>query len=100
MSEYNVKFINKEKGLDTTIKIADNEYILDAAEKAGIEMSYSCRNGKCVNCTGKLLSGEVEHDYDFLKESEIKAGFFLTCRSFPKSDCVVLTDQEDALLDL
>jgi ferredoxin len=97
---YNVTLINEEKGLKTTIKIPANEYILDAAERNGVNLPYSCRAGVCVSCTGKLVKGDVIHDYDFLKQKEMDAGFFLTCRAYPKSDCVVLTHQEDQLLDL
>lgn len=100
MTTYNVQLINKEKGIDETIEIPDDKFILDAAEQAGIKLNYSCRTGKCVSCTGKIVKGEIDDQSDFLQEKEIEAGFFLTCTAFAKSDCVILVDQEEALLDL
>ncbi len=97
---YKVKLINKEKGIDNVIEVNANEYILDAAERQGYNLPYSCRAGVCVSCTAKLEKGTVYHDYDFLKDKEIDAGFFLTCKAYATSDCVVTTHQEDALLDL
>ena len=48
----------------------------------------------------KLLEGNVINDHTFLTSKEEAAGFILTCRSIPTSDCVILTHQEDALFDL
>lgn len=97
---YNVRLVNEAKGLDSVIQVNADEYILDSAEKQGFNLPYSCRAGVCVSCTGKLIEGSVNHDYDFLKAKEIEAGFFLTCKAYATSNCVVETHQEDALLDL
>ena len=97
---YKVKLVNPQQRIDNVIEVGSDEYILDAAERQGYNLPYSCRAGVCVSCTGRLKEGSVNHDYDFLKAKEIEAGFFLTCKAFPTSDCVVETHQEDALLDL
>jgi ferredoxin-nitrite reductase len=61
------------------------EFILDAAEKAGIEMESSCRAGTCGTCKHKVVSGEVQYEGepDGLDEREREAGWILTCISRP-----------------
>ena len=36
-----------------------NESVLDAAQRAGLEIPYSCRKGVCGTCKGRVVSGEV-----------------------------------------
>ncbi|MGY6528720.1 MAG: 2Fe-2S iron-sulfur cluster-binding protein [Cyanobacterium sp.] len=99
-NSYKVHLVNEQLGIDAVIDVMADEYILDAAERQGFNLPYSCRAGVCVNCTGKLKEGTVNHDYDFLKPKEIEAGFFLTCKAYATSNCTVITHQEDVLLDL
>ena len=81
-----------------TFECPDDEYILDAAEQAGIDMSYSCRAGACSSCVGQIISGSVDQsDQSFLDDDQMQEGYSLLCVAYATSDVVAKTDCEDEL---
>jgi len=72
--------------------VEDGETILDAALKHGYTMPFSCRDGVCGVCKGRVLQGLVYHGRfmdSVLSEAERAAGMALFCCASPKSDLVV-----------
>lgn len=98
MAVYQVRLYNPDLGLDRTIAVPDDQYILDIAEEAGIRLPSGCKQGDCSSCIAKLVSGEVDQtEQKFLRPAELAAGYTVTCVAYPQSDCTLLTHQEQVL---
>jgi ferredoxin len=67
------------------------ESLLEAAERAGIALQSSCRNGTCRTCLRKLVAGTVEYRVPWpgLAPHERAEGWVLPCVAVPVSDIVL-----------
>ncbi len=67
-----------------------NESVLDAAQRAGLEIPFSCRKGVCGTCKGRVVPGETRaFSGDALGPAERAEGQALFCNTRPRSDLVI-----------
>ena len=65
--------------------------ILDAALRVRTELPFSCKGGMCATCKGRIEEGEVTMSKNYaLVDSEVEAGYVLTCQAHPTTERVVV----------
>lgn len=72
--------------------VEPGQTVLDGALAAGIVLPYSCRNGACSTCKGKVVSGQYDagpNPAQILPAEDIEAGYTLFCQAKPSSDLVI-----------
>ena len=73
-------------GRATTVTIPPGTPVLDGAQRARADLPFACKGGVCGTCRALLKDGKVTMRRNFaLEESELAAGYVLTCQSFPTS---------------
>jgi len=79
-------------GARRTIQVdAATDTVLTAAQKAGMDLPFSCAGGMCCTCRCKIIEGTATMDENFsLEPWEIAAGFTLSCQARPDTDKLVL----------
>lgn len=93
-----VRVLCEEEDMDIVFLCEPNEFILDAADRAGFELPFSCRSGGCLSCSALLLSGTVEMGEQYvLEEEHTDAGYFLLCCAVASTDLVLRSHQEDSI---
>jgi ring-1,2-phenylacetyl-CoA epoxidase subunit PaaE len=74
-------------GQSHQITLHPGETVLEAAERAGLDVPYSCRGGMCCTCRAKVTDGTASMDVNFsLEPWEVEAGYVLTCQCRPTGE--------------
>lgn len=74
-----------------TFDARPGETVLQAAERAGVTMPNSCRNGTCRTCLCRLVEGRVRYlvEWPGLSLDEKREGYLLPCVAVPDGDVAV-----------
>jgi ring-1,2-phenylacetyl-CoA epoxidase subunit PaaE len=79
------------EGLSATAPMPRDRAILDAAQATRADLPFACKGGVCGTCRARVTGGEVDMRRNYaLEQSEVEAGFVLTCQSYPVSDQVTV----------
>ncbi|BEI34118.1 CDP-6-deoxy-delta-3,4-glucoseen reductase [Polynucleobacter sp. HIN5] len=75
-----------------TFTVEEDETVLEAAIRQGVQLPYGCKNGACGSCKGKVLEGRMEHgdhSQSALSALDETAGATLLCCAHPKSNVLI-----------
>ncbi|NJL82989.1 MAG: 2Fe-2S iron-sulfur cluster binding domain-containing protein [Chloroflexaceae bacterium] len=98
---HTVRIKDRQQGQDYSLAVPDDEYILHYAEKQGIELPFSCRNGACTTCAVRVLAGKIHQPEAVGLSPHLRdRGYALLCVSYARSDLVVETQDEDEVYEL
>ncbi len=66
--------------------------VLEAAERAGLELPFSCRSGICATCRARITEGAAVMTHNIaLERWETEAGFVLCCQARPTTPTLDIT---------
>lgn len=85
-------------GKEHILNVPEDMSILDAALEAEIDVPHDCKLGVCLTCPSRIVSGKLDQSGTTLDDSVVDQGFALMCMSFPRSEVVVKSIDEDELV--
>ncbi len=96
MASYPVTFVTDTR--EVRAQAADDQYLLDAASAAGLELPFMCLQGWCTTCAGRILEGQVDQsEARRFYPQDAAAGFVLLCSAYPRSPLRILTHQKEQM---
>lgn len=70
--------------------VNDNETILEAAERNGLDFPFRCRQGVCTSCVCKTVTGDVSYgerdESTLMTETDKEQKFTYCCIGYPLTD--------------
>jgi ring-1,2-phenylacetyl-CoA epoxidase subunit PaaE len=69
---------------ETTFEMSQQQTVLEAALKQGLDVPYSCQGGICSSCICKITEGAAEMKKNqILTDAEVAEGLTLACQAYP-----------------
>jgi len=94
--------VRMESG-DRHFLVKEGESILTAALRQGVMLPYSCKNGTCGSCKGKVLEGEVHYPFHppmALERADYAESNALMCQAEPLEDLLIQVREIEAVRDI
>ncbi|MBZ5725740.1 MAG: 2Fe-2S iron-sulfur cluster binding domain-containing protein [Acidobacteriia bacterium] len=77
------------------IDCGEDEFIWNAAARAGIRLPAICHQGRCLTCAARLVEGDFDQSAaNSYFAVDRDSGFVLLCTARPRSDLVLETHQQ------
>jgi CDP-4-dehydro-6-deoxyglucose reductase len=92
LGEVELQYQVELKKSGRTFVVEEDETVLEAAIRQGVQLPYGCKNGACGSCKGKVLEGRVEHgdhSQSALSTLDETAGASLLCCAHPQSNLLI-----------
>ena len=92
--------LNFADGKTFFISVHEDELLLDAAIRQGINLPLDCREGVCATCQGKCETGIYEQEYvdeDALSERDLAERKMLACQTRVKSSAAFYFDHNSEI---
>lgn len=81
-------------GSNGVVEVGDDEFILEAGRRAGLELPSLCEQGWCTTCAVKIEEGAIDQSASRrYYEQDREAGFGLICTGIARSDLRLKTHQ-------
>jgi ring-1,2-phenylacetyl-CoA epoxidase subunit PaaE len=78
-------------GRSSTVVVGPDTAVLDGAQKVRPDLPFACKGGVCGTCRALVTHGEVRMRRNYaLEQSELDAGYVLTCQALPVTDTVTV----------
>ena len=85
----NVAITLELNGQTHSFESARNQTLLSSALLRGYDAPYSCLNGVCSSCIGRVEEGEAKKaKNETLSEEEVSQGYILTCQAYAMTDTI------------
>jgi ring-1,2-phenylacetyl-CoA epoxidase subunit PaaE len=69
---------------ETTFEMSQQQTVLEAALKQGLDVPYSCQGGICSSCICRITEGSAEMKKNqILSDAEVAEGLTLACQAYP-----------------
>lgn len=86
---------------EARLEVAEDETILSAAYRAGLDLPSMCLQGWCITCAGRVVGGGEWDQTAALRyfPADREEGYILLCTARPRSNLVIRTHQNTAMRD-